>query len=182
MSIWIIIGIIGAIVIFIISAYNSLVSLRVKFKGAWSDIEVFLKKRHELIPNLVNVAKGYAKHEKETLEQVIQARNQAVSANSTSEQLKSESLISGMIPRIFALAEQYPDLKASESFQDISKNLSQIEAEISNARRYYNAVVRDYNTKQQVFPSNLIASSFSFELAPFFNVDEKETAVPKVKF
>ncbi len=182
MSNIIILVVLGLVVLYAIGVYNALVKLRMMCRNAWSDIDVYLKKRHDLIPNLVNTVKGYAKHESETLEKVIQARNAAVSAGSVKEQIGAESALSGMIPKIFALAEQYPDLKANQNFIDLQNNLSQLEDDLANARRYYNAVVRDYNIKTEMFPSSLVANAFSFEDFPFFEVDEGEKAVPQVQF
>lgn len=168
---------IGAVV-----AYNSLVSLRERAEGAWADVDVQLKRRHDLVPNLVETVKGYATHEKETLERVIQARNQAVSAQGPADQAQAENMLTGALKSIFALAEAYPQLQAAEGFRDLQRTLSEIEDHIAQARRYYNAVVRDFNTKTQTFPTVVIARSFGFEKREFFEVDEAEKAVPRVSF
>lgn len=182
MSIWILLGLSGAIIIFVISVYNALVGLRIRSENAWSDIDVHLKKRHNLIPNLVETVKGYAAHEKDTLERVIQARNSAQNAKTVDEQIEAENVLSGMLKQFFALSEAYPDLKANSQFINLQKELSEIEDQVAESRRYYNAVVRDYNTKQQVFPSNVVAGMFSFSAKPFFEAAEAERSVPKVEF
>jgi LemA protein len=173
---------IGLIIFYGIFAYNAFVRLKVLCENAWSDIDVHLKKRHDLIPNLVNTVKGYASHESETLEKVIAARNQAVNSNNMGEQVAAENLISQMIPKVFALAEAYPELKANANFIQLSENLVSIENDLSQARRYYNAVVRDYAQKTQTFPSNLIANQFGFKAPDFFEAAELEKDVPKVEF
>ena len=159
-----------------------MIKLKILSENAWSDVNVQLKKRHDLIPNIINTVKGFAKHEQETLEKVISARNAAVDAQSTERAIKAEATLSSLLPKIFALSESYPDLKANVNFLDLQNNLTSIEKELSQARRYYNAVVRDFNTKQQVFPSSLIASMFNFRLKEFFEVSDNEKNVPEVKF
>lgn len=175
-------GISALIILYAIAIYNGLTKLRILFENAWSDVDVILKKRHDLIPNIINTVKGYAGHEKETLEKVIQARNQAVNASSKSDQIQAESAISSFLPSIFALAENYPDLKANTNFLNLQSTLEKIENELSQSRRYYNAVIRDYNTKREMFPGNIFAGMFNFEEAPFFEVEEAAKAVPKVEF
>jgi LemA protein len=165
-----------------VSGYNALVRLRQTSESAWADIDVQLKRRHDLIPNLVETVKGYASHESETLEAVIQARNMALGAQGPAAQAEAETLLSGALKSIFALSEAYPDLKAAEGFRDLQATLSEIEEQVAQARRYYNAVVRDYNTKTQTFPSVLIAKVFNFGEREFFEVAEAEKAVPKVSF
>ncbi len=173
---------IGLIILYVIFAYNGFVKLKVLCENAWSDIDVFLKKRHDLIPNLVNTVKGYTKHESDTLEKIIQARNQAVNSKGMDEQVSAENAISQMIPKIFALSESYPELKADTNFRQLSENLTSIENDLSQARRYYNAVVRDYSSRTQTFPSNLIANKFGFKAPEFFEAAEVEKAVPQVEF
>ena len=177
-------AIVVVLILWLISTYNGLIKLRLLCKNAWSDIDVQLKKRHDLIPNLVNIVKGYAAHEQETLEDVIKARNSAVSCKDSDlkGKVQAENLLTGMIPKIFALAESYPDLKANQNFLELQSSLSEIENDLSQARRYYNAVVRDFNTKQEIFPSNIVANFFKFEQNPFFESAEKEKEVPKVAF
>ena len=162
--------------------YNSLVKLREQAEAAWSDIDVQLKRRYDLVPNLVETVKGYASHEKATLEAVIAARNQAMSATTPGEAGPAEGALTGALKSLFALAENYPDLKAAPGFQALQSQLGELEDAIQNARRYYNAVVRDYNTKVQQVPTNLVARTFSFRQREFFEIPESETAVPKVDF
>ncbi|MCB0384907.1 MAG: LemA family protein [Bdellovibrionales bacterium] len=182
MILWILLGIAAVVVIWVIATYNGLIQLRVLTENSWSDIDVNLKKRHDLIPNLVNTVKGYAGHEQATLEKVIQARNQAVQAPNQESQMEAESALSQLIPKIFALAEAYPDLKANTQFLDLQTQLSALEGEIASARRYFNAVVRDFNTKQQLFPASLIAGMFGFTTKKFFEVEEAAKATPQVSF
>jgi len=166
-----------------VSIYNSLVRLRVLVKNAFSDIDVQLKKRHDLIPNLVETVKGYATHERETLENVIKARQMALSASGPDDKIKAENMLTQALRQLFAVVENYPNLKANENFLMLQRELSTIEEAIQNARRYYNAVVRDYNTRLMVFPSNIVASIFGFKPESFFEVaEEREREVPQVKF
>jgi len=169
--------------LWLMSSYNGLVKLKVQAENAWADIDVQLKRRHDLIPNLVETVKGYAGHEKQTLEGVIAARNRAVSAQGPAAQAEAEGILSGALRQLFALSEAYPQLRAVESFADLQKRLNDLEETIQNARRYYNAVVRDYNTDIQQFPSNIVAGMFHFTEREFFELkDEAERAVPKVSF
>jgi LemA protein len=171
-----------AVVLGVMAIYNGLVKLKVQADSAWADIDVQLKRRHDLIPNLVETVKGYASHEKGTLEAVINARNQAMTAQGPAERGQAENVLSGALRSLFALAEAYPQLRAAENFASLQNSLSDIENAIQNARRYYNAVVRDLNTKIMQFPSNLVARSFGFREREFFEMDEGERAVPKVSF
>ncbi len=171
-----------ALIFLAVVMYNGLVKLREQAESAWADIDVQLKRRHDLIPNLVETVKGYATHEQETLDAVIQARSRAMGATGPAEQGMAESMLGGALKSLFALAENYPELKASEGFRDLQKSLASLEDAIQNARRYYNAVVRDYNTKVQQVPTNLVAMSFGFRQREFFQVEEGERAVPKVEF
>ncbi len=174
-----------AVVLYGVGIYNRLVSLRVRADGAWSDIDVQLKRRHDLIPNVVSTVKGYASHERETLESVTQARGRAVDATGEGPETRAraEGMLTQALGRLFALAESYPQLRAAEPFQELQQTLSRIEDAIQNARRYYNAVVRDLNTKIQQFPSNIIANMARFEAREFFELDdEAERAVPDVEF
>jgi LemA protein len=183
MAIWIVIAIAAAIVLIVVALYNSLVRLRVQCDNAWSDIDVQLKRRYDLIPNLVETVKGYAAHEKGTFEAVIQARNSAMTAQGPAQKAEAENVLTGALRQIFALAEAYPQLRAVESFTSLQNSLSQLEDAIQNARRYYNAVVRDFNTKVQVFPSSLIAAMFNFKPREFFEVGAPaEREAPKVSF
>ena len=183
MVLGIIIGaIILLVVLFFISTYNGLVRLRNMVKDQWSQIDVLLKRRADLIPNLVETVKGYTKHEKETLEAVINARNKAVSAQSTEEEMKANGELSGALSRLFALAESYPELKANENFMDLQNNLKETEDKISYARQFYNDAVLKYKNKLEVFPSNIVAGIFGFQPEPFFEATETEKENPQVKF
>jgi LemA protein len=168
----------------VISIYNGLVRLNVQTNNAWSDIDVQLKRRYDLIPNVVETVKGYASHERQTLEAVINARNRAVSAQGAgpAERGQAEGALTGALRGLFALAEAYPQLRAAENFSQLQSTLSQIEEAVQNARRYYNAVVRDLNTKVQQFPSNVVAGMFGFKNREFFEVPDTDRAVPQVKF
>jgi len=170
------------IALFVFVVYNSLIKLRIQADSAWSDIEVQLKRRHDLVPNLVETVKGYAGHEKGTLESVVQARALAMNAKGPAQQAEAENVLSGALKSLFALAEAYPQLRAVESFASLQTQLSVIEGDIQNARRYYNAVVRDLNTKIAQFPSNVVARTFSFQPRAFFETSEAERAVPNVSF
>src|SRR2546426_12073936 len=179
----IILGLLVLLVVLGIGMYNSLVRLKVQTDNAWADIDVQLKRRYDLIPNLVETVKGYAGHEKGTLEAVINARNRAMSATSPSDKAQAENILSGALKSLFALAEAYPQLRAIESFTSLQNSLSQIEDTVQNARRYYNAVVRDLNTKIQQFPTNILAGMMGFKLREFFEVTAPaEREVPKVSF
>lgn len=177
---WIIILV--AILVVAVTIYNSLVKLREQADAAWADIDVQLKRRHDLIPNLVETVKGYASHEKETLERVIQARNTAMAAQGPAAQGEAENMLTGALKSIFALAEAYPQLQAAGGFRDLQASLADIENSIQSSRRYYNAVVRDFNTRIAQVPSNIIAQAFRFTKKEFFEIEETEREVPKVDF
>ncbi len=174
--------IIGVIVVAAVMSYNSLVRLRETGDAAWADIDVQLKRRYDLIPNIVETVKGYASHERETLEGVVAARSGAMSAQGPAAKAQAEGMLAGAMKSLFALAEAYPDLQAASGFRDLQGTLGQIEGQLSRARQDYNAVVRDFNTKTQTFPSVFIARSFGFTEREFFEVAEAEKAVPKVSF
>src|SRR5437660_5427462 len=159
------------IVIFLIGMYNSLVQLRVRCDSSWSDIDVQLKRRHDLIPNLVETVKGYAAHEKGTFENVAKYRSMAMQATEPAEKAQAESQLSTALKSLFAVAESYPQLRASEQFTSLQSSLNSIEDNIQNARRYYNAVVRDYNTRVQSFPTNILAGMFGFHTRQFFEME-----------
>jgi len=183
MGMIILLVVLAAVVLMIIVGYNGLVSLRVQCDNAWADIDVQLKRRYDLIPNLIETVKGYAAHEKGTLEAVIAARNRASSAQGPAEKAGAEGLLSAALGQVFALAEAYPQLRAVESFTQLQQTMSQIEDTIQNARRYYNAVVRDLNTKIVEFPSNVIAGAFNFKAREFFEITAPaEREVPKASF
>jgi LemA protein len=180
---WVILGAVVLILIILIGMYNSLVRLKVTTDNAWADIDVQLKRRYDLIPNLVETVKGYAGHEKGTLEAVINARNRAMSATSPADKAQAENMLSGTLKSLFALSEAYPQLRAIESFTSLQNTLSQIEDTVQNARRYYNAVVRDLNTKIQQFPTNIFAGMLGFKPREFFEVTATaEREAPKVSF
>ena len=187
MSGWIILGIVVVLVIFAFSAYNRLVALGQRVNQAFADIDVQLKQRHDLIPNLVETVKGYAAHERGTLEAVIQARNSAVAASGQgpAAQGAAENQLSGALRQIFALSESYPDLKANANFQQLQAELTDIENKIAAARRFFNNAVTEYNTGIQRFPAVLFAGMFGFTQRTFFDLgDDRKTveAAPQVKF
>jgi LemA protein len=163
--------------------YNSLVGLRVRADSAWSDIDIQLKRRHDLIPNLVETVKGYAGHEKSTFEEVTKYRSMAMQATGPADRAQAEGQLSMALKSLFAVAENYPQLRASENFTSLQKSLAEIEDNLQNARRYYNAVVRDLNTAIQSFPSNLVAGMFGFQPRAFFELGSAaEREAPAVKF
>lgn len=175
--------VLGAAAFIVIGMYNGLVRLRVRVNGAWADIDVQLKRRWDLIPNLAKTVEASAGHERETLEAVIEARNRAMDARGPAEAGAAEGALAGALGRLFALSEAYPQLRAVESFTDLQRSLDEIEEAVQNARRYYNAVVRDYNTKTQVFPTNLLAGLFGHTRREFFSLDdERQREGPGVAF
>lgn len=171
----------AAVLLWAVFVYNGLVRLRNTSDNAWSDIDVHLKKRHDLVPNLVETVKGYAKHEKETLERVVQARNQAAAAASPAARISAENDLTQNLRQLMVLAEAYPDLKANRGFLALQSDLTRIENDIANARRYYNAVVRDFNTRQEMFPANLIAGVLGFREKLFFQAGADERQAAKVE-
>ena len=172
----IILVVVVLIALYFMSSYNSLVNLRNKVKDAWSQIDVVLKNRNDLIPNLVECVKGYAKHEKETLNAVIEARNKINNAKTNEEEMKASSEMSNAISKIFALAESYPDLKANQNFLDLQSNLKEIE------NKFYNDTVMTYQNKIEMFPSNIVANIFGFKPMTFFEATEEERKNVQVKF
>lgn len=182
----IILGGIVAIAGFVILIYNGLVMKRQRVNQAFADVDVQLKQRQNLIPNLVETVKGYAGHEKETLEEVIAARNAAQSASTAGEMSAAEGMLTGALGKLFALAEAYPDLKANQNFMELQQELSVIEDKLAAARRFYNSAVQDYNTSREQFPGSIIAGMFNFEPREFFDVGvegrEALSTVPKVEF
>ncbi len=174
---------VGAIVVFIIVSYNRLVSLTQRSQSAWSDVDVQLKRRTDLVPNLVESVKGYAAHERGTLDAVVKARSAAVAAQTPDSRAQAEGQLSQALRGLFALAESYPDLKATANFQSLQASLGEIEEAVQNARRYFNAVIRDLNTAVQEFPSNMVAGFFQFKPHAYFELDRPdERQVPKVSF
>ncbi|MGV0878553.1 LemA family protein [Martelella sp. FLE1502] len=181
----VIIVIIGALIGFVISLYNALVRARQTAEEAWSGIDVQLKRRADLIPNLVETVKGYASHERGTLEEVVEKRNkaQSVAANDVAGRAQAEGELSQALGRLFALSEAYPDLKANQNFADLQASLEKTESEIQMARRYYNGAARDLNIKVESFPSNIIAGQFGFQKRDYFEIEEPgDRAVPNVSF
>jgi LemA protein len=176
------VGVVLLLVVGFFLSYNKLVGLRQLTRNAWSDVDVYLKRRAELIPNLVASVKGYATHEQTTLENTIQARNQALGANSISGRAEAEQQVTSNVGRVLLLAESYPELKASENFLELQRSLSETEKLIASARQYYNACVRDYNTLIEAFPSSIAAGAFSFKPADFFELDSlSERDAPTVQ-
>lgn len=183
---WILLGLFALVLIlalYVMATYNHLVRLRNDVEEGFSTMDVYLKKRYDLIPNLVETVKGYAKHEKETLTKVIEARNMAMNATTLEEKAQGENMLTGTLKSLFALSENYPDLKANANFIDLQNQLKQIETDIANARKYYNGVVKAFNTKIEVFPSNFVAGMFKFTKKQMFVVDnEAERQNVKVQF
>ena len=159
---------------FVLSVYNTLIRMRNNVDEGFSTMDVYLKKRYDLIPNLVATVKGYATHEKETLEKVISARNMAMNSTSPEEKIANENILSGTLKSLFALSENYPNLKADTQFIELQNSLNNVESDIANSRKYYNGVVKQYNIKREVFPSNIVANIFKFVKKPLFEVDNTE--------
>jgi LemA protein len=170
----IILVLIGLVFLVLVGMYNSLVQLKVRADSAWSDIDVQLKRRHDLIPNIVETVKGYAAHEKGTFEDIAKFRSMAMQATGPADKAAAENQLTGALKSLFAVAENYPELKASEQFTRLQASLNSIEDNIQNARRYYNAVIRDYNTRVQSFPTNILAGMFGFTSRQFFEVESPE--------
>lgn len=178
----VIIAIIVVVAIWVAGTYNSLVNLRNMVKDQWAQIDVHLKRRADLIPNVVETVKGYASHEKETLDAVITARNKAVSANTVEDEMKANGELTNALGRLFAVAEAYPDLKANTNFVDLQNTLKDTEDKIAFARQFYNDAVLKYKNKLEMFPTNIVASMFGFKPELFFEVNDAEKEVPKVEF
>ena len=181
MTLAIILIIIGILVISVIAIYNKLIRLRNTVRSSWSDIDVQCKKRYDLVPNLVETVKGYAAHEKTVFEKVTQARSMAMQATSPAEMAKAENMFRDTLKSLFAVAEAYPELKANANFMQLQSQLQELENNIEYARRYYNAVVRDYNILVESFPSNLVASQFGFKLEELFQLEAPEAERKPVK-
>jgi LemA protein len=167
---------------YVLVTYNGLVSLRNRIENAWAQIDVQLKRRYDLIPNLVETVKGYASHEKETLDRVIQARNAGMGANGVAEQAQAENMISGALKSLFALSEAYPDLKANTNFLQLQEELTGTEGRIAYARQFYNDTVYRYNTKIQSFPANILANNFNFAEREYFQADDEARGPVNVQF
>jgi LemA protein len=182
---WIVLGVIVVVVLWVIMIYNQLVAMRQRVGQAFADVDVQLKQRHDLIPNLVETVKGYAAHERGTLEEVVRARNAAMTAQGPTQQAAAENMLSGALRQLFALSEAYPDLKANQNFQQLQAELSDVENKIASARRFFNNAVQEYNTGIQQFPAALFAASLGFTQRTFFDVGEERAVVekaPQVKF
>jgi LemA protein len=175
--------IIGVVIVAAIGIYNGLIVLRNRCENAWSQVDVQLRRRYDLIPNLVETVKGYAKHEREVFEKVTQARSQAINASTVKEQGQAENMLTGALKTLFAVAENYPDLKANQNFLLLQEELSGTESKIAYSRQFYNDTVMKFNQKQQVFPSNIIANMFNFKERDYFEIEEPEARGPvKVSF
>jgi LemA protein len=181
-ALWIVLGLLVLLVVFAIITYNGLVRFRNQIENAWAQIDVQLKRRYDLIPNLVETVKGYASHEKETLERVIQARNMAIQAQGPHDQAEAENMISGALKSIFALSEAYPDLKANQNFLNLQEELSGTEGRIAYARQFYNDSVFRYNTKIQSFPAVIIAGMLQFNEREYFEADDESRGPVNVQF
>ncbi len=181
MMIYFVIGIIVLIAIYVLAQYNGFIKLSNSVKEAFATMDVYLKKRWDLIPNLVEVVKGYAKHESTVIEKVVQLRNLSYDKMSLIDKIDTNQQLSNGITKLMAVAENYPDLKANQNFLDLSTQLAQVEDEIANSRKYYNAVVRKMNTKVEMFPSNLVAKIFKFKLSKMFEADANEKGNVKVE-
>jgi len=183
MALLVLLIIAGALIGWLIASYNGLVRLRNQVQNAWAQIDVQLKRRHDLIPNLVETVKGYAKHERETFERVTQARNIAMAAKGVAERAEAENVLTGALKTLFAVAEAYPELKANQNFLRLQEELTSTENKVAFSRQFYNDSVMGYNTRIEVFPQNLIASTFGFGRLEFFEVKaEAEREAPKVSF
>jgi LemA protein len=183
---WIVLGIVVAVVLWLVGIYNSLVNLRQRCKQAFADIDVQLKQRHDLVPNLVETVKGYAKHERETLDSVIKARNAAVAAQGPAQQAAAEGVLSAALGKLFALAEAYPDLKANQNFLELQRQLDEIENKLAAARRFFNNAAQEYNSKRESVPAAFFAERFGFGPQEFFDLGEEDrktaSVPPKVTF
>ncbi|MCI9280368.1 MAG: LemA family protein [Bacilli bacterium] len=181
-GLWVVLGILVIIILFVITSYNGLVVLRNRVRDQWAQIDVQLKRRFDLIPNLVETVKGYAKHESETLENVIKARNTFLSATTPDAEMEADGELTKAITKLFALTESYPELKANTNFMELQTELRQTEEKIASSRQFYNDTVLTYNNKIEVIPTNIIASLFNFKREAFFQAQEKERENVQVKF
>jgi len=182
LALWIVLGVVAVLLLWLIGTYNRLIALRNRVDNAWSQIDVQLKRRYDLIPNLVNTVKGYAAHEKEIFERVAEARNAAISAKNVPAQAQAENQITQALRQLFAVVEAYPDLKANQNFLALQEELSATEGRIAFARQFYNETVMAYDNRVQQFPSSVIAGMFNFTKREYFEVEEAATATPNVQF
>jgi len=180
-TLYIIIAVVVVVALWVIAGYNAFIRVITRTKEAWADIDVQLKRRYDLIPNIINTVKGYVSHEKETLQKVTEARTMAMGAQTVAEHGQAENMLTGALKSLFAVSESYPDLKANENFLELQRELSDTENKIQAARRFYNTNVRDLNIKVESFPSNLIAKMFSFAKSEFFELDEGSEERENVK-
>ena len=179
---WIFLGIVIFTLLYILFTYNSLVTLKMRVSESWSGIEVQLKRRADLVPNLIETVKGYAKHEREVFESVTKARTSLIEAKSAKEAASADNMLTSALKSLFAVAEDYPDLKASENFKELQEELSDIEAKIAFARQFYNTNVMDLNTRMKIFPNSILSRTFNFKEEEFFEAEEEERKPPKVNF
>ena len=180
--IWIILGVVVLVLLYVMATYNKLIKGRNKVEGEWAQIDVQLKRRADLIPNLVETVKGYAAHEKETLDAVISARSKAIGANTTEEKIEANKELTSAISRLLVVAENYPELKANTNFLDLQSSLKETEDKIAYARQFYNDAAKSFKNAVEMFPSNIIAGMFGFKALPFFEVTEADRETPEVKF
>lgn len=178
----VVLAIIVLLILFIWKTYNSLVGLKIRVDEAFATMDVYLKKRFDLIPNIVATVKGYAKHESETLENVIKMRGESYQQKTNAEKIEINKEISAAVNKILVVAENYPELKADKGFLDLSKSLKEVEEDIANSRKYYNAVVKEYNIFRSLFPKNIVANMFNFEVKPLFEIEGSERENVKVEF
>ncbi len=182
MWLWIVLAVVAVVILWVIASFNRLIVLRTRAEEAWADIEVQLKRRYNLIPNLVNTVKGYAGHEKSTFENVTKARTAAMGATGMADKAQAENMLSSTLKSLFAVVENYPQLKANENFLQLQKELTDTEDKIQYSRRFYNTNVRDFNIKTQVVPTNIIANMFGFKRKDMFEAEAAAREVPKVQF
>jgi LemA protein len=182
---WVVLGVVVALILWVITIYNRLVAMRQRVNQAFADVDVQLRQRHDLIPNLVETVKGYASHERATLEAVVQARNVAIAAPGIDQKVQAENMLTGALRQLFALAESYPDLKANTNFLQLQHDLGDVENKLAAARRFFNNAVQEYNTGIQQFPAALFAGTFGFHSQTFFDLGEQRAQLevaPSVKF
>jgi LemA protein len=182
---WVVLGVVVALILWVVTLYNRLVSMRQRVNQAFADVDVQLKQRHDLIPNLVETVKGYASHERGTLDAVVRARNAAIAAPGIEQKVAAENMLTGALRQLFALAEAYPDLKANQNFLQLQNELGDIENKLAAARRFFNNAVQEFNTGIQQFPAVLFAATFGFHAQPFFDLGEQRAQLeqaPSVKF
>lgn len=178
LAVWIVVALVALVVLYMVLAYNGLVRLRNRIEAAWSQIDVQLRRRYDLIPNLVETVKGYAAHERQTLEEVVEARQRGIDARTVEEQAEAENMITGALRRLFALSEAYPDLKANQNFLALQEELTATEGRIAFARQFYNDSVLGYNNRRQAVPTNVIAGAFNFEPRQYFEIEDEEFRGP----